>query len=67
MFYLCKVSALSHATERFLHAADQRAKQVLSKGYQALYSEPAGFMKRQVHKVQFDIELILSGRFRLVQ
>lgn len=67
MFYLWKVSASSHATESFLHAAHQRAKQVLSSGHQALYSKPAGFVKRQVHKAQFDIEPVLSGRFHLVQ
>lgn len=53
--------------QHFPRAAEQRAEQLLSSGLQALYSETTGFVKRKMHKVQFDIEPPLSGRFQLLQ
>lgn len=64
---ICGKFLCSYAAENFLYAADQRAKQLLSSELQALYSKPTRFMKRKMQKVQFDIELTLSGRFQLVQ
>jgi len=65
--FICGKFLHFHTAENFLHTGDQRGKQLPSAGLQALYSKPAGFTKRKMHEVQFDIELALSGRFHLVQ
>lgn len=48
-----------------LHAAGQGAKLLLSVG--SRHSKPMSFVKRKMHKAQFDIELTLSRRFQLAQ
>lgn len=65
VFFICRKFLHflhSHAPENFLRAAEQTAKQLFSSGLQALYSKPTRFMKRKMHKVQFDIELTLKWK-----